>query len=391
MKKLCKALALTLSTVMLLSTFTVVGDPGGKTVLTLEEAKKIALDNDVQFKLQQSYIQQKSDDYDDVYDIYSNGPKDNYNTIVERAEMEVAYKLKIENAASAIRQEIFTRNDLKRKSNYDVTVAYYDVMVAKYALEDKERAMQLAKKDVDIAKIKLEHGLITKIALAQVENAYTTSQTEYNKAFSDLQNAMASLSRNIGKNLDVFNDDIDMTLTIPDVKTIDLNKIKEDYMKNCNDPRLGMFYSLKEQLDIAEYQQDLTEEKYDYYEKRLPHRSSKIEEALDDMKYKADRDYDNARYQYMEAEKALDVALNSMYTGVNTLAESVRTLQKSVEDTRTTFEQNKIRYELGLISKIEFEKSESALKDLENTLNTTIISLNEQYLNLTQYSYEPEK
>lgn len=386
MKKLCKALALTLSTVMLLSTLTVVGDSGGKSVLTLEEAKKIALDNDVQFKLKQSYIQQKSEDYDDVYDVYSRGPKDDYNSIVERAEMEVAYKMKIESAASAVRQEVFEKNDLKRKSNYDVTVAYYDVMEAKYALEDKERAMQLAKKDVDIAKIKLEHGLLTKNALSQVENAYTTSQTEYNKAFSGLQNAMAALSKNIGKNLDVFNDDIDMTLSIPDVKALDLNKIKEDYMKNSSD-----YFALKESLDIAEYQQDLTEEKYVYYEKRLPHRSTKIEDALDDMKYKADRDYDNARYQYSEAEKQLDVTLNTLYTGVNTLAESVRTLQKSVEDSRTTVEQNKIKYDLGLLSKIEYEKSESALKDLVNTLNNTIVSLNETYLSLTQYSYTVEK
>jgi len=362
------------------------GDSSGKAILTLEEAKKIALDNDVQFKLQQSYIQQKSEDYEDVYDYYSHGPKGNYNSIVERAEAEITYKITIENAASAVRQEIFTRNDLKRKSDYDVTTAYYDVMKVNYTLDDSKRAMDLAKKDLDIAKIKLEQGLITKNELSQFENAYTTSRTEYNKAFSELQNYMATLSKNIGKNLDVFSDSVDMTISIPDIKSLDLNKIKEDYMKNSSD-----FYSLKEALDIAEYKQQLTEDKYDYYEKRLPHRSTKIEDELDDMKYKADRDYDNVKYKYKEAEKSLDVTLNSLYTGVNTLAESVQTLQKNVDDTKITVEQNKIKYDLGLISKNNFEKSESALKDLENTLNTTIIALNTQYLALAQYSYEPEK
>lgn len=386
MRKLCKALALTLCTVMLLSTLTVVGDSGGKTVLTLEEAKQIALDNDVQFKLQQSYIQQKSEDYDDVYDQYSNGPRDSGNSVVDRAEAEISYKMIIENAASEIRQEIFTRNDLKRKSDYDVTTAYYDVMTAKYALDDAKRAMDLAKKDLDIAKVKVEQGLMTSSALSQVNNAYTASQAEYNKAFSELQNAMAALSKNIGKNLDVFNVEIDMTLSMPDIKAIDLNKIKEDYMKNSSD-----FYALSEALDIAEYKQQLTEEKYDYYEKRLPHRSTKLEDQLDDMKYKADRDYDNVKYKYNEAEKTLDVTLNTLYTGINTLAESVQTLQKNLEDAKTTVEQNRIRYDLGLIAKIDLEKSEAALKDLENTLNTTIIALNTQYLALTQYSYEAEK
>lgn len=386
MKRMCKALALTLCTIMLLSTLTVAADSGDDNILTLEEAKQIALDNDVQFNLQQSYIKQKSADYDDVYDVYSRGPSDNYSSVAERAELEVKYMMTIENAASAIRKEIFTRNDLKRKSNYEVTTAYYDVIKANYTLEDKKRAMDLAKKDVDIAKIQQEQGMITSSTLSQIQNAYASSQADYNKAFAELQNCMAALSKTIGKNLDVFNDKIDMTLAIPDIASLDLNKIKEDYMKQSSD-----FYALSEALDMAEYQLQLTEDKYDYYEKRLPHRNTKIEDALDDMMDKANRDYDSAKYQYSEAEKGLDVTLNNLYTGINTLQETVATLQKNLEDTKTTVEQNKLRYELGLIAKIDMEKSEAALKDLESTLNSTMIGLNTQYLALTQYSYEPEK
>jgi len=386
MKKMCKALALTLCMIMLLSTLTVAADSANNNVLTLEEAKQIALDNDVQYKLQQSYIQQKSDDYDDVYKIYSRNPSGNYNSIVERAEAEIAYKMKIESAASAVRKEVFTRNDLKRKSNYEVTVAYYDVMKANYELEDLKRAVELARKNLEIAKIKVEQGMMTKNELAQTENTYTSAQTKYNAGFSELQNYMAALSKIIGKTLDVYNDKIDMTITLPDIASLDLNKIKEDYMKQSSD-----FYSLSEARDIAEYQQQLTEDKYDYYSKRLPNRTSKIVEELDKIMDNANRDFDSAKYQYSEAERGLNVSLNSLYTGVNTLQETVKSLQKNVEDTRITVEQNKLKYELGLIAKINFENSESALKDLENTQNTTIINLNTQYLALTQYSYEPEK
>lgn len=386
MKKLCKALALVLCMTMLLPTLTVAADTGSDNILTLEEAKQIALDNDVQYKLQQSYIQQKADDYDDVYKIYSRNPSGNYNSVVERAEAEIAYRMRVESAASAVRKEVFTRNDLKRKSNYDVTVAYYDVMKANYKLEDLKRAVDLARRNLEIAKIKVEQGMMTKIELAQIENAYTSSQTEYNAGFSELQNYFAALSKTIGKKLDVYSDKIDMTIAIPDVASLDLNKIKEDYMKQNSD-----FYSLSEARDIAEYQQQLTEEKYDYYKKRLPQRTSKIVEDLDKMMDNANRDFDSTKYQYAEAEKGLDVQLNSLYTGINTLQETIRTLQKSVEDTRTTVGQNKLKYELGLIARINLENSESALKDLENTLNTTIVNLSKQYLALTQYSYEPEK
>ena len=385
MKKRNTALAILLCTAMLFSSITVFADADEDNILTLEKAKQIALDNDVQFKLQQSYIKQKSEDYDDIYDIYSRGPRD-YDSVVQRAEAEIEYKMTIERAASAVRQEIFKRNDLKRKSDYEVTNAYYNVMTSNYEVEDAQRAVDIAKKDLDVAKIKLEQGLITKNMLSQYESEYRLKQTEYNKAFTGLQNNMASLSKLMGKNLDVFNTKIDMTISMPNLAALDLNKIKEDYMKQSPD-----FYALSEALDMAEYKQQLTEDKYDYYFKRLPHRSTKIEDELNDMKYKADRDYDNAKYQYQEAEKALDVLVNTLYSGIHTLQQSIWTLQKNVEDTKVAVEHNQLKRKLEMITALDLEKSESALKELENTLNKTIITINKQYLELTQYSYEPEK
>lgn len=385
MKKRNTALAILLCTAMLFSSITVFADADEDNILTLEKAKQIALDNDVQFKLQQSYIKQKSEDYDDIYDIYSRGPRD-YDSVVQRAEAEIEYKMTIERAASAVRQEIFKRNDLKRKSDYEVTNAYYNVMTSNYEVEDAQRAVDIAKKDLDVAKIKLEQGLITKNMLSQYESEYRLKQTEYNKAFTGLQNNMASLSKLMGKNLDVFNTKIDMTISMPNLAALDLNKIKEDYMKQSPD-----FYALSEALDMAEYKQQLTEDKYDYYFKRLPHRSTKIEDELNDMKYKADRDYDNAKYQYQEAEKSLDVLLNTLYSGIHTLQQSIWTLQKNVEDTKVAVEHNQLKRKLEMITALDLEKSESALKELENTLNKTIITINKQYLELTQYSYEPEK
>lgn len=69
MKRMCKTLALTLCVTMLLSTLPVAGDSGGKTILTLEEAKNLALNNDTRYKNQQSYIEQKKEDYEDIAEI----------------------------------------------------------------------------------------------------------------------------------------------------------------------------------------------------------------------------------------------------------------------------------------------------------------------------------
>lgn len=384
MKRLCKALALTICSVMLLSTLTVVGDPGGKTILTLEEAKKMALANDVQLKLQDNYIKQKQEDYSNASDHFSDIPKGRYSSIADKAEAKVNNLLSLDRAHLAVEQEVFKKTDLKRKSNYDVTISYYGVMKAKYSFEDAERAMNLAKKDLDIAKIKSDLGLITSSALIQVENTYKSSQTKYNSAFTELQTAIATLSKNIGKTLDVLTDDIDMTISIPNIAALDLNKIKEDYMKNSSN-----FFTLNKTLDMSKYTKYLTEAEYDSYREHSK-MSENVVDAFEELQFKADRDYDNAKYQYDVAVKELDISLKSQYSGITTMAESIEVLKKNIENTRITFEQNKTKYKLGLVSMNDLEKNESALKDLENQLTTSIINLNSQYIALIQYSYAPE-
>ncbi|HYF74983.1 MAG TPA: TolC family protein [Candidatus Nitrosocosmicus sp.] len=386
MRKLCKALALTLCTVMLLSTLTVVGDPGGKQILTLEEAKKLALENNTQFKLQDNYIKQSQEDYNDESENFTENVRGRYSSVAQKAEARIKNILGLDALYSKVEEDVFKKNDLKRKISYDVTTAYYDVMKARYTLDNATRAMDLAKKNLDIAKIKLEHGLITNSMLLQIENAYKTTQIEYNKAVSDLQNDMATLSKNIGGKLDISNYEVDMTIGLPDVSAIKLDKIKEDYIKNSSD-----FYTLKETLDTAKSKKFMTEGEYEDYLEDTHNKSKNVQDEFSDLITNANRDYDNVKYKYDEAEKALDISLSSQYAAIISTMDTIENLRKSVENARTTFEQSKTKYELGLVSKNEFENNESNLKDLENQLKMTIIGLNTQYLALTQYSYTSTK
>lgn len=380
---MCKALALTLCMVMLLSTFTVAGDSEVKTILTLEKAKEIALKDNTQYKHQQSYIDQKKEDYQDIADksISSKG-----SSIIEKTQSYVAGKMAADNAYNTWQLEVFKKGDIKRQSDYNVTIAYYDVMKAKYTIDDATRAMELAKKDLNIANIKFSQGIITKNELSQADNAYKSSKTDYDTAYSSFADKMKALSNEIGKKLDVSTDDIDMTISIPNIGSLDMTKIREDYLKKSPD-----FYSLKSALLSYEYQKYLIEEEYDEYDEKTARISDTVEDGFNELKYRANRDYDNAQYKYDEAVKALNISLDTQYTGIVSTAETIENLKKIINNTKITHGQNKLRYNFGLISKIEFEKSESALKDLENKLNTAIVNINTQYLNLTQYSYTPEK
>jgi len=352
-------------------------------ILTLEEAKQIALDNDVQFNLQQSNIQKASESYENVYESNTKTDKTNYSNIAERAAGEVSRKITIEKAASSVRKAVFNRNDLKRESDYNVTEAYYGVLTAKLNLEDAEADKLLSYKELETAKIKYSLQIITKNTLSQAEDKYESSETAYNNAFTEVQKSMTTLSNSIGKTLDVFSDQIDMALSIPDIYSLDLNKIKEDYMENNSS-----FYSAKEEYDIAEYKLQLTQEKYDYYYKRLPNRTTTIEEKLNDMLYEAQRDFDDVKYSYGEKEKNLDLTLSNQYISINKSYKSYENLLKDLEEEKLTVTQNRIKYQMGLIKKAELESSEAEFKKLENHIKTAIANLIVQYVNMTQYDLE---
>lgn len=381
MKRQSLALAFILAVTIIFGNITASAAEADDGILTLEEAKALALKNDIQFNQQQSYIQQASESYEDIYEKNTKSDNTNYKSLADRASASISRKVSIENAASNIRKEIFKRNDLKRASDYSVTSSYYNVLNAVYALENAEAEIGLKQKELELVRIKHGLSLVTKKELTLADSEFASAQNAYKKAFSDLQNKMAELSRNIGKNLDVFNDKLDMTLMVPDIKLLDLNKIKEDYMKNNQS-----FYNAKEAYDLAEYKLQLTEEQYDYYYKRLPNRTSSIVEQFDDMLEKARRDFEDAKYTYNEKEKELDLTLLNQYTTINDLYETYEKQKKDLEDAKLEIENSKLKYQMGIIKKSDLESSIAELGKKENQLNSTIINLNLQYLNLTQYS-----
>ncbi|HWR61589.1 MAG TPA: TolC family protein, partial [Clostridia bacterium] len=232
MKKLCFILSVILCMTAMLGNISAFAGTDDDKVLTLEEAKTLALENDIQFNLQQGYIQNASESYEDVYESNSGSDNKKYSNVAERAKAEVSRKIAIENAASSVRKAVFTRNDLKRESDYTVTEAYYGVVNAKLELENAEAEKELSYKNLETAKIKYSLDLIKKSELSTAEDTYDSAVKAYDNAFTEVQKSMVELSNSIGKTLDVFNDQLDMTVSVPDIKGLDMNKIKEDYMKN---------------------------------------------------------------------------------------------------------------------------------------------------------------
>ncbi|MHB1391828.1 MAG: hypothetical protein ACYCYE_01920 [Clostridia bacterium] len=92
MKKLRLIISIILCVVLLFSSIAAFADTEDDGILALEEAKALALKNDVQFNLQQSYIQQASENYDEVYENNTKTDNTNYNSLADRASATISRK-----------------------------------------------------------------------------------------------------------------------------------------------------------------------------------------------------------------------------------------------------------------------------------------------------------
>jgi len=359
---------------------TAASEPTESGILTLNEAKELALKNNMQLKLQQIYIQQASDNYDKVYENNKRTSKGDYTDAAERAAADVARKISIENAASNLRKAIFNRNDLKRASDYNVTIAYYNILKSIYSLEDQKRNVELKEKTLDAAEMKYRFDLTDKNSLTQAEDSLEAAKASYDKSLSDVKDNMAALSKLIKRDLDFYNDKMDMNIILPNINDLDLGAIKKDNI--INNPS---FFTAKEQYDVAEYKLELTEEKYDHY-RGLPNRASEIMEKFEDILYEAQWNFDEIKYNYDEKEKELVISLNNQFSSINSMQESYKSQKKKIEEGESSLQKDKIKFQMGLITNSVLEQNQSSLENLKNQLNIININMNIQYTSITQYS-----
>jgi len=359
---------------------TAASEPTESGILTLNEAKELALKNNMQLKLQQIYIQQASDNYDKVYENNKRTSKGDYTDAAERAAADVARKISIENAASNLRKAIFNRNDLKRASDYNVTIAYYNILKSIYSLEDQKRNVELKEKTLDAAEMKYRFDLTDKNSLTQAEDSLEAAKASYDKSLSDVKDNMAALSKLIKRDLDFYSDKMDMNIILPNINDLDLGAIKKDNI--INNPS---FFTAKEQFDVAEYKLELTEEKYDHY-RGLPNRASEIMEKFEDILYEAQWNFDEIKYNYDEKEKELVISLNNQFSSINSMQESYKSQKKKIEEGESSLQKDKIKFQMGLITNSVLEQNQSSLENLKNQLNIININMNIQYTSITQYS-----
>lgn len=351
---------------------------------TLEQAKELALKNDEQYKLQDSYIEQSWETYNDTYKKNKSKPKAT-SGVLNRFKSEILPKSAIQSAYIAMEKTKFNKTYLKRVICNNVENAFIDLIKAQNNYDDAKTALAIKESDYKVGKIKLEQGFITESDVDLLESAYKTASTVVDTANKNLITAKQSLNKYLGRDIYDYDVEVVMQLNDIDVDSIDLETIKTDIMAKKQD-----IYNVTKQLELAKFVLDLTRDKYEKYARQHEGNKQNLFDLGEEL-HRAERNYEDANYAIDNINKNLDINLNATIDGMKIMRDSINNFREDIKTTRKINEQNKVRLDAGFIAQIDYEKSQANLKAMENKLNNTIAELNKAYFGLTMYSSTDEE
>ncbi len=379
MKKHHTRLSVILCLLILCSSFMVSADSSQQIVLTLEDAKMRALENNLEYNQQDDNINDSLENYyntaESTEKSYSTASKGFYEYFMKPVNLETS----LQSAVDSVKSERLKKENIKRTSDNNVLKAFVNIKKAQYTLEDAKANTALKSKDYETAKVKYSMHLIKKVELTQAENAYKSASDAETQALKSLQKEFQTLNRYLGRELTDYNLLLVVDFPDIDITSIDSDKLREDYIANSEN-----LYNLQLKAELAKRKYDLTKERYDEFVVRLSVQNSRdeMEEAFDD----AVREYDSTRKTFEDATIDLDMSLSTSYDSLKSLSESITELREEIETAKADAEKAKIQYGMKLISKADMDNAAAELKTLENKLQTSLADLNLQYSTLMMYS-----
>ena len=347
-------------------------------MLTLEEAQKIALENSIKYQLQDSYINDALQNYYDIQDANDKASGRPSSGMMNYFNKTITPEISLESAANSVRLSRFEKEDIKRASDYNVKIAFLNIKKAHLKLINNENDTKTKLKDLETAKLKYNFELITKNELNQFEKAYNDSIANQKVANEDLKTKYQTLNRYLGRAIDDYNIQIIYEINKISLDDIDLDKIREANIKNNKS-----FYTLEQNLKLAQRKYDLTKERYEHFEKLGVQNSRQdMLDAYND----AERDYENARKSFEDATKDLDISLNSNYNALKNAVDAAARLERDINDFKDELAKLKLKYDLGSIPKNDYENQLISLDTMQNNLTSLLADVDMQYTSLMLYA-----
>lgn len=341
--------------------------------LTIDEAVNLAVENSWDIQTLDRNIREINDVIDEQEDLQDTMedllklplmfiPEDVTNDFVNSLLIKRGYGVKSADVQKVTLEE--TKKQTLEALEIGAKSSYYQVLIAEKTLELQEQLLKKAEQHKEIAQVKYENGVATKLVKLQADSAYISAKSDYQNAEDELKIKYLELNNTLGLEFDQkvnLVSDVGYTPT----EDIDLAESVEAAFENRSDIK-----KLKAKLELQEVE---TGAYKSYYTPAL-RQYKDAEEKLLEAEHAYEQSFKDVeldvRRNYLELVKA-ERALSNMTESAAIARESVRVSQLFYEydlatltdviDAETGLAQAEIgRYQLMIsynITKMMFENS----------------------------------
>lgn len=353
-----------------------------KSVLTLNDAIKAAISNSDTLKLDDKKISyqdkindtnEKIDDFNDV-----DGDKEDLNEDTRDITLK---QLK--------QQRDFDEDKLIQKT----TTAYNNIVTSQMKIDKAAKLLEIKNKELSDAKLKKSLGLMTSIDLSGTELQIQSLQNQQKLSQNTLKDAQDSFKVLTGK--DVTGYTLEQDIKFEKFKidgSVDeyLDDVIDNYMKYSKDLlELNKDYlddnkveepsdsdkpsgSMPKRSDYADYEEYITA--LNNYNKGISDYTGKLSLRLAYLNSKLGIYTQETGLN--EAKKSYKEALKTIYTNMLATEDSINLLKSNIELNNKQLSVAKLKYDLGMITKSEYNTQVANSEDLDIQLRTAIDGYN---------------
>jgi hypothetical protein len=380
-----------------------------KSIFTLKDAINAAISNSDTLALDQkkinyqdkiNYVYEEFDDYNDI-----SGDHEDFNDDTR------------DNTVSQLEQQKDFDED---KIIQQTTTAYNGIVTMEKELDKTEKQLEIKSKEISDTKLKNSLGLITTIDLKTIEIQIESLQNEQKSNQNALKDAQDSFEVLTGKDVTKYILEQDI-----EYDTFKIDGSVDEYLDNIIDSYLNyktQLYELnkdyyKDDDNYVSYSStssvefeidDLTTDSIDDYKDDVTTAKSNIADDTDiDTDFEKYYDYLDTTTTYTEAvatytaalatrlvylnaklgvyesqtslsetKKAFREQLRTLYTNLLTLEDNINTLKKNIELSNKQLSNSKLKYDLGIITKTEYDNQALVSAGLDIQLRGLIDNYN---------------
>jgi outer membrane protein TolC len=347
-----------------------------------------------------NYVYEEFDDYNDI-----SGDHEDFNDDTR------------DNTVSQLEQQKDFDED---KIIQQTTTAYNGIVTMEKELDKTEKQLEIKSKEISDTKLKNSLGLITTIDLKTIEIQIESLQNEQKSNQNALKDAQDSFEVLTGKDVTKYILEQDI-----EYDTFKIDGSVDEYLDNIIDSYLNyktQLYELnkdyyKDDDNYVSYSStssvefeidDLTTDSIDDYKDDVTTAKSNIADDTDiDTDFEKYYDYLDTTTTYTEAvatytaalatrlvylnaklgvyesqtslsetKKAFREQLRTLYTNLLTLEDNINTLKKNIELSNKQLSNSKLKYDLGIITKTEYDNQALVSAGLDIQLRGLIDNYN---------------